>query len=89
MMHLFHLKQRILVLLLSILGIGGIAGCVSTSEAKRVVLVSESEALFKTGSDVEGHLYFWNGSTWELSKDKVKLPEGWLTGPMNSTNNEK
>lgn len=88
-MHLYRLKQRILGLLLCLLGIGGITGCVTTSEAKRVVIVSESDALFKTGNDVEGHLYFWNGSAWELSKDKVKLPEGWLTGPLNSTNNAK
>ena len=84
-----HQKQMILGLLLCTLSLGGITGCVTTSEAKRVVIVSETDALFKTGPDVEGHLYFWNGSTWELSKDKVKLPEGWLTGPLNSTNTSK
>jgi len=32
------------------------------------------------GSDVYGHVYVWNAQSkqWELSPNKVKLPEGWF-----------
>jgi len=81
-----HLKLKSLGLLLFLLGIGGIQGCATLSEAKKVVIVQESDALFKIGPDVRGRLYFWNGKEWELSQNEIKLPEGWLTGPLNSTN---
>lgn len=83
------LKLKNLGLLLCILGIVGINGCASLSGGQRVVIVQESDALFKIGPDVRGRLYFWNGKEWELSNNEVKLPEGWLTGPLNSTNTSK
>lgn len=88
-MLLNHLKLKNLGLLLCLSGIVGITGCASLSEGKRVVIVQESDALFKIGPNVKGKLYFWNGKEWELSQNEVKLPEGWLTGPLNSTNNSK
>jgi hypothetical protein len=67
----------------------GISGCATLSESKKVVIVQESDALFKIGPNVSGRVYFWNGKEWELSENEVKLPEGWLTGPLNSTNTSK
>jgi hypothetical protein len=84
-----HLRLKNLGLLLCLLGIVGIQGCASFSEAKKVVIVQESDALFKIGPNVVGRLYFWNGKEWELSQNEIKLPEGWLTGPLNSTNKPK
>lgn len=84
-----HLRLKNLGLLLCLLGIAGIQGCASLSEAKKVVIVHESDALFKIGPNVVGRLYFWNGKEWELSQNEIKLPEGWLTGPLNSTNKPK
>ena len=76
-----RLKELILGLPLLICIAGGMSGCVTTSETKRVVFLKESDQLLRLGNDVEGHIYFWNGSEWERSSAKVKLPEGWLTGP--------
>ena len=76
-----QLKVLILALPLLIFTAVGMIGCVTTSETKRVVFIKESEQLLRLGDDVEGHIFFWNGSEWEKSSKKVKLPEGWLTGP--------
>jgi hypothetical protein len=71
------------------LGIVGLSGCASLSESKRVVIVQESDALFKIGPNVRGQVYFWNGKEWELSENEIHLPEGWLTGPLNSAKDSK
>ena len=76
------LKLRTLGLSLPFCVATGMNGCATTSETKRVVFVKESSDLLRIGDDVEGHVYFWNGSSWERSATKVKLPEGWLTGPQ-------
>ena len=36
----------------------------------------------RLGPDVRGHVYYWNGSEWELSGNKVDLPEGWFAGDV-------
>ena len=47
--------------------------------ATRTTVVSPS-GIVRLGPDVEGHVYTWNADTkqWELSKNKVRLPEGWF-----------
>jgi len=47
----------------------------------RVVFVHPAEHdLVRLGPDVRGHVYYWNGSEWELSKNVVHIPEGWYAG---------
>lgn len=54
-----------------------LAGCGGT----RVVFVHPADHdLVRLGPDVRGHVYYWNGSEWELSKNQVRLPEGWYAG---------
>ena len=84
-----QLRLKNLGLLLCMLGSVGISGCASLSESKKVVIVHESDALFKIGPNVRGQVYFWNGKEWELSENEIKLPEGWLTGPLNSAKDSK
>lgn len=56
----------------------GLSGC----ESSRVVFVPESDGLVRLGPGIRGHVYFWNGSSWELSGNKVDLPEGWFAGDV-------
>ena len=51
---------------------------------KRVVFVPESTGLVRIGSDVKGHVYYWNGEVWEASQNTVHLPEGWYAGSLPS-----
>lgn len=58
-----------------------LTGCGST----RAVFVDATDHnLVRLGPDVRGHVYFWNGSSWELSSNKVLLPEGWYAGHVPS-----
>jgi hypothetical protein len=41
--------------------------------------VNKSDIL-RTGNDVKGHVYFWDGTNWIRSSNKVKIPEGWYIG---------
>jgi hypothetical protein len=59
--------------------IAGISGCVT---GRKLVFVPESDGLVKLGEDVKGHVFYWNGSSWERSKNVVKLPAGWLAGSL-------
>ncbi len=82
-----QLQPTLLMCLLVIVTLG-LSGC----GGSRVVFVRESDGLVRLGPDVKGHVYIWNGSEWELSKDKVDLPEGWFAGsikvedPQNTSN---
>jgi hypothetical protein len=77
-----QLKVLILGLPLFISIAAGMTGCASTSETKSLVFVDQGpNTLLRLGPNVEGQVYFWNGKEWELTGKKVKLPEGWLTGP--------
>ena len=71
------MKRRLLSILPLLLITSAIGGC-----GRRVVFVSESEGLVRLGNDVRGHIYFWNGSEWELSSSTVALPEGWYAGSL-------
>jgi hypothetical protein len=44
------------------------------------VLISESGALVRAGPDMEGRVYQWTGTDWELSGNRVRIPEGWYIG---------
>lgn len=52
------------------------AGCGST----RVVFVDTQSNLVRIGPNVEGKVYVLKDGEWVLSKNKVKLPEGWYAG---------
>ena len=52
------------------------AGCGST----RVVFVDTDANLVRLGPDVSGRVYVLNDGEWILSKNKVRLPEGWYAG---------
>ena len=51
-------------------------GCGST----RVVFVDTQSDLVRIGPDVEGRVYVLKNGEWTLSKNKMKLPEGWYAG---------
>ncbi len=63
-------------LLLNVFVTLGANGCGNS----KVVFVPESDGLVRIGPDVKGYVYYWNGSSWELSQNKVYLPEGWYAG---------
>jgi len=71
------MRRRLQPILLLLLITSAIVGC-----GRRVVFVSESDGLVRLGNDVKGHIYFWNGSEWELSSSPVMLPEGWYAGSL-------
>ncbi len=52
------------------------AGCGST----RVVFVDTDANLVRLGPDVSGRVYVLKDGEWILSKNKVRLPEGWYAG---------
>ena len=53
-------------------------GCGST----RVVFVDTQSNLVRLGPNVEGKIYVLKNGEWILSKNKVKLPEGWYAGGL-------
>ncbi len=65
--------MKILILLTSLLVL---SGCGST----RVVFVDTQSDLVRIGPDVEGRVYVLKNGEWTLSKNKMKLPEGWYAG---------
>ena len=71
-----RLLVKMPLLLLSGFALLGLTGCKNS----RVVFVPESEGLIRIGPNVRGYVYYWNGSDWELSGNKVTIPEGWLSG---------
>ena len=67
--------KKILILSLSSLLL---VGCGST----RVVFVDPEANLVRIGPDVSGRVYIQKNGEWVLSKNKVKLPEGWYAGGL-------
>ena len=51
-------------------------GCGST----RVVFVDTHADLIRIGPNVVGKCYVLKNGEWVLSKNKMKLPEGWYAG---------
>ena len=74
-----RLKQLMLLKSLSVIVMLGLTGC----DSSRVVFVPDSDGLVRLGPGIRGHVYFWNGSSWELSGNKVDLPEGWFAGSID------
>jgi hypothetical protein len=44
--------------------------------------VDTQGALVRMGPNVEGKVYVMKNGEWVLSKNKVKLPEGWYAGGL-------
>lgn len=76
MKRLLQLTLLMSLLVIPMLGLNGCGG-------SKVVFVETSDGLVRLGSDVRGHIYVWNGSNWELSANKVNLPEGWFAGSVD------
>ena len=55
---------------LAVLGI--LSGCAGP----RVVFLPTADAPMRAGPDLSGRVYVWTGSTWELSRNRVTVPEG-------------
>mgnify|MGYP001320660663 CR=1 FL=1 len=65
--------KKILILLVSFLFF---VGCGST----RVVFVDTQADLVRIGPGASARVYILKNGEWVLSKNKVKLPEGWYAG---------
>ena len=74
-----NVRQKLMTLLCLLTASVGLTGC----GASRVVFVDESEGFIRMGPDVKGRVYYWNGSSWELSDNKVLIPEGWYAGSID------
>lgn len=48
------------------------------------VSLTASDAIVRAGPDVRGRVYVWTGEAWELSANKVEVPEGWYIGPVDA-----
>ena len=62
-----------------------LAGCAGP----RVVFLPTADAPVRVGPDLSGRVYVWTGSTWELSRNRVTIPEGfyiWDAGDKAPTN---
>jgi hypothetical protein len=53
-------------------GLQDLAGC----SGPRVVFVPSADAPVRAGPGVRGRVYVWTGATWELSRNRVPIPEG-------------
>ena len=53
-------------------------GCGST----KVVFVDTQSQMVRIGPDVTGKVYVLKDGQWVLSKNKMKLPEGWYAGAL-------
>ena len=52
-------------------------------------LLPAADAPVRAGPDMSGRVYVWTGSTWELSRNDVTIPEGfyiWDAGDKAPTN---
>ena len=61
-------RMGILAVVAAVL-VGGCAG-------PRVVFLPTADAPVRAGPDLTGRVYVWTGSTWELSRNHVTVPEG-------------
>ena len=68
--------MKLLKILITTIFLTSIIGCGST----RVVFVDTQADLVRIGPDVTGRCYILKNGEWILSKNKVKLPEGWYAG---------
>jgi hypothetical protein len=68
--------MKALKILATILLLVSAIGCGST----RVVFVDTQSDLIRIGPNVIGKCYVLKNGEWVLSKNKMKLPEGWYAG---------
>jgi hypothetical protein len=64
------------VLLAACLALSGCAG-------PRVVFLPASEAPVRAGPGMRGRVWVWNGTQWELSANRVDVPEGFYIWSVN------
>lgn len=57
-----------------------LTGCATA----RTVTLDSNEDVVRLGPDVRGHVYFYSDGKWQLTGDKINLPEGWYAGPMKT-----
>ena len=68
-----------MIRILAVISIAAIfIGCGST----RVVFVDTQADMVRIGPNVTGKCYILKNGEWVLSKNKVKLPEGWYAGGL-------
>ena len=81
-------EGRRCVALSELAALGMLCGCAGP----RVVFLPAAEAPVRAGPDMSGQVYVWTGSTWELSRNHVTIPEGfyiWDAGDTAPTNTVK
>jgi len=77
--------KRTRLALAGVLALALLTGCFGP----RVVFLPAADAPVRAGPDMSGRVYVWTGSTWELSRNDVTIPEGfyiWDAGDKAPTN---
>ena len=70
--------MKVLKILAAAILLTSVIGCGST----RVVFVDTQADLIRIGPNVTGKCYVLKNGEWVLSKNKIKLPEGWYAGGL-------
>jgi len=73
-----EVMQRLSLRFVIVCGLLFGSGCGTT----RVVFVKTDSDVVRIGPNVSGKVYFRKNGEWVLSKNKVKLPEGWYAGAL-------
>ena len=60
-------------------------GCGTT----QTIFIDTGADLVRLGPDVTGRVYVRKGGEWILGKNRVKLPHGWIAGPLPKTEVER
>jgi hypothetical protein len=55
-----------------------VTGCATS----RTVVLNPATDLVRLGPDVTGHVYFFRDGKWQLTGDRIRLPEGWYAGAL-------
>ena len=79
------MRLRMVVSVAAVMLVAGCAG-------PRVVFLPSADAPVRAGPDVSGRVYVWTGAAWELSRNRVTVPEGfyiWDAGDAAPTNTVK
>ena len=50
--------------------------------SNKVVFIHQTSDVVRIGPAVRGKVYFLQDGEWVLSKNKVRLPEGWYAGAL-------
>ena len=60
-------------------------GCGTT----QTIFVDTEADLVRIGPDVRGRVYVRHNGEWILGKNRVKLPHGWIAGPLPKREGER